>query len=150
MIAKASSSGAVRYSPPGFEVQPLELIGLSMFPALLPGDRLDLEIAGALSTGDVVAFVGASGGRVAHRVLGRCCRSGDYLTVGDASTRKDAPVPETAMIGRVVTVRRCALGRWLTVPRVFWCQRLLPAGAVRTLAKVASRLIRFRRRIDAG
>lgn len=149
MSSKVSLRDAGRYRPPGFEVRRLELIGLSMFPALWPGDRLDLEIARSFSSGDVVAFVGADGCRLAHRVVGRCSRSSDYLIAGDANAVEDAPVPETAMIGRVLTVRRCVLGRWLTVPRMFWRRRMLSAGAARTLRRLALGLLRLTRGIGA-
>jgi len=150
MISKARSHYAGLYRPPGFEVRRLDLIGLSMFPALWPGDWLDVETIRSLSSGDVVAFVGADGRRLAHRVVGRCSRSRDYLITGDANVVDDDPVPETAMIGRVLTVRRRMLGRWFIVPPVFWRRRVLPSGTTRTFMRLASGLVRFSRGIGAS
>jgi len=147
MIVEASSRDADRYLAPSFEAQRLELIGMSMFPALWPGDQFEVALAGSMSSGDVVVFVGGDGRRLAHRVQGHCSRSGLYLTIGDTNAKEDAPVPETAVIGRVVTVRRCVLGRWLIVPRVFWRRRVLPTGVAWTLRWVASGLVRFSRRV---
>ena len=119
------------------DVRRLDTVGFSMVPALWPGDRVELVLPDVVSTGDVVAFVGEGGQRLAHRVVGRCSRSGDYLIAGDANRGPDAPVPRKAIIGVVVRVRRRFFGRWHTVPQGLWRGRLPWRPARRSIRWVA-------------
>jgi len=110
--------------------------GLSMFPALLPRDEITLARAAAYETGDVVGFIGPGGEPVAHRVLGRCAATGEYLTAGDNNGGPDAPVPAGALLGRVASVQRRLLGVSFAVPAGLWQRRLLPVALSRPLTRV--------------
>jgi signal peptidase len=96
----------------------LKAWGTSMLPALWPGDVL--TIVGALSTeivpGDIVLVL--RNDRIfAHRLLGRHKDASlrAWITKGDAMSDNDPPAPESALLGRVVSIRR--YGRDLTPGR---------------------------------
>ena len=74
------------------------LAGVSMFPLSWPL-RAGLDRSQTLHRGDVVAFIGAGGKLTFHRVH-RVIEDG-YITRGDTNLRFDAPVPQSAVLGRV-------------------------------------------------
>jgi hypothetical protein len=98
--------------------------GLSMAPAIWPGDELVLGPvrAGGPRVGDVVAW--ADRGRlVAHRVVeidGETVR-----TAGDATSAPDAPVPLSALIAMVAAVQPARLRRIASAARMLarWALR---------------------------
>lgn len=78
-----------------------------MFPLLRGGDVVTIGPVGRgpLPIGAVVAAeVPGSGGLVVHRLVGR--RGPNVLLRGDNGARADGEVPETAVIGVVVSVTR--------------------------------------------
>jgi signal peptidase I len=86
--------------------------GFSMAPWIQDGDRVVLAPAASrdIRPGDIVQFAAPDGLRV-HRVL--AVEAGmdglRFFVAGDASELPDGPVPEAAILGRVVAVTR--LGR---------------------------------------
>jgi hypothetical protein len=114
--------------------------GLSMFPALLPGDRLCLEPLAerpGLSSGDLVCFLSESGRATIHRLQGRDALTGACLLAGDLGDHPDLPVAGTALLGRVVSVHRPLLGAGLPVPRLLWGRRWLPAWLAEPCLRLA-------------
>ena len=110
-----------------------------MFPSLIPGDEVALvPVTGAISSGDVIGFLGPSGKATMHRVLGVCAVAGTVLTAGDNNRGPDVPLPVHAVVGRVVRVRRRILGGWVTIPEVLWRSRLLPIWLSRPLWRVCA------------
>jgi signal peptidase len=90
-------------------LQQLVAGGLSMLPAVWPGDRLTIRSASIadLGTGDIAAW--RTGDRiVVHRVVRAIdLPSGRRLvTRGDAMPCEDEPVSADALLGRVVEVSR--------------------------------------------
>jgi hypothetical protein len=83
-----------------------EVLGESMRPTLLPGDRITLAPTETrnLRVGSLVACRGA-GSLVVHRFLG-FLPDGYLKTAGDAVNHRDAPVPPDALLGVVVGVER--------------------------------------------
>jgi signal peptidase I len=79
--------------------------GLSMFPAIVPGDRLVLGPLGASDPrpGEIVAWVRGSAIRV-HRVVRVEERA--VVTRGDTVPVNDSPVERQEILGRLVQVRR--------------------------------------------
>ena len=86
--------------------------GLSMLPAIWPGDRLTIESTEAsdLRAGEIVAWQRGDA-IVVHRVVEVVwAGSGAHvMTRGDAMPATDDPVPASAILGRVIGVRRGAL-----------------------------------------
>ena len=83
----------------------LRVFGLSMWPALRPGDVLHVQSVspGELATGDVILFV-RHGALFAHRLIGR---EGQVLrTRGDAHWRRDPLLRPSQVLGRVEMVSR--------------------------------------------
>jgi hypothetical protein len=106
--------------------------GLSMLPAVWPGDRLTIRSAsiGELGAGDIAAW--RTGGRiVVHRVLRAIdLPSGRQLvTRGDAMPCDDEHVSADALLGRVVEVSRG--GRTVPVSGVTPVVWRLSAGLLR-------------------
>ena len=90
-----------------------ELSGTSMVPAMQPGDVLSIEVTGPerLRPGDVALYRGAHGRLVAHRVVHTSCSDDAWsarsiLVAGDAPGSRQEQVLPSAVIGRVLTVRR--------------------------------------------
>lgn len=83
----------------------LRVTGWSMFPAIWPGDTLELERTSRdqLSAGDVVLF-GRDRRLFAHRIV----ESGDHgvVTRGDAMPQPDPVVAENELLGRVAGIVR--------------------------------------------
>ena len=95
----------------------LRAFGLSMRPAIQPGDVLHLRAVRVadLSTGDVVLFV-RHGALVAHRLVairGRLLR-----TRGDAHWRRDPWLRPSQVLGRVQGVTRSCRSGSSKKPRV--------------------------------
>jgi len=87
----------------------LRVFGLSMWPALRPGDLLHVHSVPAadLATGDVILFV-RHGALFAHRLVGRKGRI--LRTRGDAHWRRDPLLRPSQVLGRVERVSREAAG----------------------------------------
>lgn len=91
----------------------LNASGYSMFPALRPGDVIDIVPVGgtgaSLVTGEIIALK-RDNDFVVHRFLGYFEREGKrwLFTRGDSSLRADEPFSEEALAGRVVAVTRGA------------------------------------------
>jgi len=112
----------------------LRVTGLSMLPAIWPGDLVTVQRqdSSELRRGQVILF--ARNGRLtAHRVVE--VASGHILTRGDSSPTCDSPLKWIDVVGQVVGVRRN--GRlvspkpsiWqgvaaLILRRSAWCSRL--------------------------
>jgi hypothetical protein len=115
--------------------------GLSMWPALRPGDVALFAAPGAPRPGDVCLAV-VDGRLVAHRLI---AREGDRLLLrGDAMPAADPPVAPAAVVGRLVAVRRA--GRELPWPppaHAFYVRALRAVHAV----PVATRLMRVSGRL---
>ncbi len=84
------------------------LCGTSMAPALRPGDLLDIETVppARLAPGDVVVYRGSHGRLVAHRIVRAPDAGGVARVRADADGAAPEAVPEEAIIGRVLAVRR--------------------------------------------
>jgi signal peptidase I len=83
----------------------LPVTGISMLPAMWPGDSLEIvrQESAAIRRGDVVVFR-RDGRFVVHRVIQK---NGDrLLTQGDHLTRPDAPVPLSEVLGCVAAIER--------------------------------------------
>jgi hypothetical protein len=88
-----------------FESARLRVFGLSMWPAVRPGDVLHVQSVspGDLAIGDVILFV-RHGALFAHRLVGR---QGQILrTRGDAHWRCDPLLRPSQVLGRVESVCR--------------------------------------------
>lgn len=83
----------------------LRVHGLSMLPAILPGDMLDIVPCASTQAapGDVVLFR-RDDRFVIHRVLAHTASG--LLTQGDANRAPDLPVDSADVLGRVVGVTR--------------------------------------------
>jgi len=123
----------------------LRVTGLSMFPAVCPGDLVLIrrrEI-GEVAPGEIVLFA-RRGGLVAHRVVSRKDNgSGERLTTrGDALPAEDLPVGAEELLGTVCLFFRD--GAWIEPPkRRGYGARLLSALVCRS-PRVAGVLIRLR------
>jgi signal peptidase I len=86
----------------------LQVTGLSMLPAIWPGDELTIQRQppDQFAPGQVV-FFRRNGGVVAHRIV----RIADdrLFTRGDSNPELDAPVSWDEVIGRVAGIRRNGL-----------------------------------------
>jgi len=92
----------------------LRVFGISMVPAILPGDVVSVRRASAeeVSVGEAVLY--SRGGRLfVHRVVDRTnAATGDrseeprLITRGDRMRREDSPVAPSELLGRVVSVER--------------------------------------------
>jgi hypothetical protein len=82
-----------------------------MAPALLDGDRLHVAPlpAGSVPAIGELAVVRRGARLVVHRVVGHC--DGCTITRGDACRSDDPPVDSSAILGRVVRVKRARLRR---------------------------------------
>jgi len=85
----------------------LQVNGWSMFPAVRPGDTLDIECAESQSVlpGDLVLFMRA-GRFFVHRVVDKHPRTATLLTRGDSMPQLDPPIPEGDLLGKVVWIER--------------------------------------------
>jgi hypothetical protein len=93
----------------------LQLRGLSMLPALWPGDEVEIANCSAddLKRGDVVLAI-----REQRFVLHRVCRfskSGELITQGDAMPRADPALPAPSVVGKMMKVTRG--GRTISLSR---------------------------------
>src|SRR5579862_8360555 len=89
----------------------LRVFGISMVPAILPGDVVSVRraIAKEISVGEAVLY--CRGGRLfVHRVVDRTSpANGDgsdeprLITRGDRMRREDSPVAPSELLGRVVS-----------------------------------------------
>lgn len=84
--------------------------GGSMFPFIRWREYVIVKkVAGeTLQPGDVVVFREDSGHAVCHRIVAIDVRSGKrwFRTKGDQRREDDAPVPEQAILGKVIAVRK--------------------------------------------
>jgi len=81
--------------------------GLSMCPAILPGDRLRVEPldSAQVQVGDIVLVRTAAGRALYHRVARISRRRPGWVqTWGDSCLGPDDPVPTTSVLGRVTAV----------------------------------------------
>jgi len=124
--------------------------GVSMFPTLLPGDRVRFGACGGTCTGDLVGYIGPIGELILHRVMGYCSVTERYLTAGDGNSGLDGPVPVSAVVGRVVAVRRRVLGVEVVLPRAFWRWRVVPRRLAGRLRGVAMWIPRPLRKLVTG
>lgn len=105
--------------------------GISMVPAVLPGDLISVERAGVegISRGEIVLFA-REGRLIAHRVVDRAGTPGMvYLvTCGDRMRRNDTPILPAELLGRVTSVERghqlVPPHRWLRRPERMLCRLL--------------------------
>ncbi|HEX2711235.1 MAG TPA: hypothetical protein VHM88_03295 [Candidatus Acidoferrales bacterium] len=105
--------------------------GISMVPAVLPGDLISVERAGVegISPGEIALFARA-GRLIAHRVVDRAGSPGmAYLvTRGDRMRRNDTPILPAELLGRVTSVERgqrlVPPHRWLRRPERMLCRLL--------------------------
>ena len=86
-----------------------QVSGTSMLPLVRAGDYVRIKkISGDLRRGDIVVFQ-KSNGLITHRVL-RISRTDDnnktLLTKGDNSIVPDPPILSSAIIGKVIAIRR--------------------------------------------
>jgi signal peptidase I len=85
--------------------------GTSMYPAIRPGDIIDIVPVGGtgdlIKPGEVIAL-NRDDDMVVHRFIGYFERGGRrwVFTRGDSVLRADEPVPAEAVAGRVVAVTR--------------------------------------------
>jgi signal peptidase I len=118
----------------------LPVSGSSMFPAMWPGDLLEVRRpAEPIQTGDVVLFE-RHGRLVVHRVVGQ---TGHHLiTRGDRVRHPDAPVPASDILGHVTAIKR--RGRRIN-PRLTPLQRIVSSVLRRTEfgTRVALHLVRM-------
>jgi|SRR3990170_3206064 len=87
----------------------LRVSGMSMAPAVRPGDLLSVERAAVdkIVPGEIVVFA-REGRLIAHRAVGRTeGASGTCLiTRGDRARRNDRPITGEELIGRVTGIER--------------------------------------------
>lgn len=86
----------------------LQVTGLSMFPAVRPGDTLlvDRINRSAVAEGDIVLF-GRDRRLFAHRVVAKGSHGSSAMqTRGDAMPKLDSPVDENELLGRVSIIVR--------------------------------------------
>jgi signal peptidase len=87
----------------------LRVSGISMVPAIRPGDLISVERARVeeISSGEIVVFK-REGRLVAHRVVARTgIPSESYLvTRGDRTRRNDALVSSAELVGRITRIER--------------------------------------------
>ena len=86
----------------------LQVTGLSMFPAVRPGDTLlvDRVNSSAVTEGDIVLF-GRDRRLFAHRIVAKGSHgSSPMLTRGDAMPKPDSPVDDDEFLGKVSYVVR--------------------------------------------
>lgn len=87
----------------------LRVSGTSMVPAILPGDMVTVERAGAdeVSIGDVVVFV-RDGRLVAHRAIttSDTCGEPRLVTRGDRMRKNDSAVSSSELLGKITSVER--------------------------------------------
>jgi len=86
----------------------LKVTGLSMLPAIWPGDVLTISrISPKLLEPDQIVLYRRNGKLTAHRVVQ--VAHDHFLTRGDCVPSLDPPVPFSAMVGQVIAV--CRNGR---------------------------------------
>lgn len=122
----------------------LRVMGLSMLPAVWPGDTLLIERvdANALSTGDLALFR-RDRRLLVHRVVsvsgtGDMIKNGIIQTRGDAMPQPDPPVPGRDLLGRVSYIVRD--GRLIEPKRSLGLPQRAVAGLMQrseTAARVA-------------
>ena len=92
----------------------LRVFGISMVPAIFPGDVVSVRRASVeeISVGEVVLY--SRGGRLfVHRVVDRtsaatadCSKELRLITRGDRMRHDDSPVAPSELLGRVVSIER--------------------------------------------
>ncbi len=96
-----ASGGAI-----GRAVQPVRVAGASMSPALEPGDIVLVARRSQAGPRDIVLIREPGHQAVLHRIVAPSA-SGGWVTRGDANPVADlAPVPRSAIAGRVIRVVR--------------------------------------------
>ena len=118
--------------------------GLSMWPALLPGDMLRAlpEKAENLEHGDVIVIKPFSSNPIVHRfmrIVYLSDRKPIIITAGDRSGR-DSPRAVDGNILKVKGVLR--LKKWFILPRVLFLHSgSIPLPVVRILNRIARKLL---------
>jgi signal peptidase I len=81
--------------------------GDSMWPLIVPGDRLLLEPVDSLRIGDLITFYEVST-LCTHRVMGKIKKAGELLlrTKGDCCGQWDQPIPVESIVGKVVAIQK--------------------------------------------
>jgi len=125
----------------------LRVFGISMVPAIFPGDVVSVRRASIeeISVGEAVLY-SRSGRLFVHRVVDRTSaatgdRSGELrlITRGDRMRRDDFPVAPSELLGRVVAIERA--GRRVDFPA---CQsNTLVARALRFSDRLTSHYLRL-------
>jgi signal peptidase I len=94
----------------------LSLAGNSMFPVLLPTDKVLVKKCAfdELGKGDVIVW-SDSGKFVAHRVLSTSTDVGEpfIITKGDFCTEPDPPVEASQIVGKVIAILRANALQWM-------------------------------------
>ncbi len=106
----------------------LKVMGGSMFPAIRPGDVVTLERAEShqLAPGTIVSY--RSGDLlITHRV--KRVMGLQLIAQGDTVSRRDAPIPSSEILGKVVSIERN--GRRVALTRSAW-QRIVSGIARRS------------------
>ena len=80
----------------------MKVFGISMLPAILPGDIIQVE-RGSANPGDIIVFV-RQGWLCAHRFLG--CMNSEAITQGDGNPELDTPISYSSILGRVTCLER--------------------------------------------
>ncbi|MCZ8522140.1 S24/S26 family peptidase [Paenibacillus caseinilyticus] len=127
--------------------------GDSMFPLIRGGSRCTFSPLRPedLRPGEIVLFRGAGGELIGHRYYGRTA-DGSLLCRGDANVRFDAPVPGSALLGRLTAIRRGSSlrrpdrGVWRCWGAMVMNMRWIPA-LVRRILRIQEAL---RRRVTPG
>ncbi len=95
----------------------LKVFGLSMLPAIWPGDVLTVnKLSPSLLERDQIVLYRGNGNLKAHRVVQ--VNHGYFLTRGDCVPSLDPPVPFNAIVGQVVAV--CRNGRAIKLQPSTW------------------------------
>lgn len=73
----------------------------SMSPEIEVNDLIIIREHDSYEVGDIISFESDNGSVVTHRVIAKS--DSVYTTQGDANNTPDPPVPESAVVGKVVT-----------------------------------------------
>jgi len=114
----------------------LAVTGFSMAPFLKGGDRVTLEPARRIRTGDVVVRLSGAGRLLVHRVVGGAAAA--PLTRGDSANEPDPAIRPGELLGRVQRAERAGRRLWLglgperrllaLLSRLGWLRPLLVAA----------------------
>jgi hypothetical protein len=120
--------------------------GLSMLPAVWPGDTLvvDRVSQDQVRIGDVV-LVGREGTLRAHRIIGAAggVDNPQWITQGDALPKPDRPVAGSELLGRVTYLIRA--GKLIPVPAELSLVESLVARVIRRSVPAARALVYLNR-----